>query len=110
MIFKIRNKNTGLFSTGGRYADWKEKGKIWDSRENAQKAIDWHTKDEKAYHDHLIAEYHKECEHVKKHNAKPYNVKSGNMWPKPDKPPRMTRKFVPFYKDAEIVEFDIKEA
>lgn len=66
-IFKIRNKETKLFSTGGRYAKWKEKGKIWDSQESAQKAINWLTRDEKGYHS------------------------------------------VPFYKDAEIVGFDVKE-
>jgi hypothetical protein len=106
-IFKIRNKKTKLFSTGGRYADWNEKGKTWNSRENAQKAIDWHTRDEKAYHDSSIEEYKEECEHVKKHNAKPYNIKSGNMWAIPDDKP--ATRFIPFYKNSEIVEFDIKE-
>jgi hypothetical protein len=83
-------------------------GKTWNSRENAQKAIDWHTKDEKAYHVAEAKEYKEECEHVKKHNEKSYNIKSGNMWTvSPDDKPRMRLNL--FYKDAEIVEFGIKE-
>jgi hypothetical protein len=106
-IFKIRNKKTKLFSTGGRYADWNKKGKTWDSRENAQKAIDWHTRDEKSYYDETLREYKEDCDNVKKHNKKPYNIKSGNIWPMSDDKPSM--RFTPFYKNSEIVEFGIKE-
>lgn len=105
-IYKIRNKKTSLFSTGGRYAKWSEKGKIWDSREAAQKAIDWHTRDARAYYEYSLEEYKKECAHVKKHNAKPNNVKSGNMWPMPEDEPRA--RFISFYKDAEIVAHTLK--
>lgn len=30
-VYKIRNKKTGLFSTGGMDPKWKPKGKIWVS-------------------------------------------------------------------------------
>lgn len=29
-LFKIRDKNTGLFSTGGMYPSWTTKGKTWN--------------------------------------------------------------------------------
>ena len=28
-MFKIRNKNTGQFSSGGAYPRWTKRGKIW---------------------------------------------------------------------------------
>jgi hypothetical protein len=31
-MFKIRNKQTGLFSTGGYSPGWTKKGKVWNSR------------------------------------------------------------------------------
>ena len=105
-VYKIRHKKTGLFSTGGRYAEWKKKGKIWNSKGDAQKAIDWHTRDEKAYHVYTLEEYKKECAHVEKHNAEPHNVKSNNMWPMPVK---SRVRFISFYKDAEIIEFTLEE-
>ena len=77
-IFKIKNKK-GLFSTGGRYAKWSKKGKVWNSKENAQKAIDWYTRDEKSSHDYVIQDYLKDCEQIKKHNTNPYNIKIGNI-------------------------------
>ena len=103
-IFKIRNKRTGKFSTGGRYAEWSEKGKTWDSREHAQQAITWYAHDEKSTHDYYYEEYKKDCERFKKHNAKCKNAK--NKWHMPPKP---SMKYTPFYKNAEIVEFNIKE-
>jgi len=31
-MFKIRNKQTGLFSTGGYRPNWSARGKVWNSR------------------------------------------------------------------------------
>jgi len=28
-LYKIRDKNTGLFSCGGAYPNWSKKGKVW---------------------------------------------------------------------------------
>lgn len=28
-MYKIRNKTTGLFSTGGAYPRWTKRGKVW---------------------------------------------------------------------------------
>ena len=28
-VYKIRNKTTGLFSTGGAWPNWSKKGKLW---------------------------------------------------------------------------------
>lgn len=33
-IYKIRNKETGLFSSGGSYAEWQTAGKTWKSLPN----------------------------------------------------------------------------
>jgi len=104
-IYKIKHKITGLFSTGGRYATWGGKGKIWNTKEDAQKAIDWHKRDEKVYHEYTFEKYWEELDHTRKHNAKPHNVKSNNMWPMPVKP---NMRLIPFYKNAEIVELTIK--
>lgn len=32
VVFKIRSKTTGLFSTGGSYPRWSKKGKTWNMR------------------------------------------------------------------------------
>lgn len=32
ILFLIRNKTTGLYSTGGNYPSWKKNGKVWTSR------------------------------------------------------------------------------
>jgi len=31
-IYKIRNRDTGLFSTGGTYPRWEKVGKVWKAR------------------------------------------------------------------------------
>jgi uncharacterized protein YicC (UPF0701 family) len=42
-------RKNGLFSTGGRYADWKVKGKTWKTAKDAQKAINYHNRDEEVW-------------------------------------------------------------
>lgn len=34
IVYKIRNKTTGLFSGGGAYPRWSKKGKVWTSMGN----------------------------------------------------------------------------
>lgn len=33
-VYKIRNKLTGRFSTGGLYPKWRKTGKVWNSKSN----------------------------------------------------------------------------
>lgn len=76
-VYKIRDKNTGLFSSGhGRRAKWTKKGRTWPSRGSAQVVINCRNKDD---------------EMIKKSRA------------------YFPEAIVDFYKNAEIVEFDLKE-
>lgn len=38
-VYKIRNKETGEFSTGGAVPSWSKNGKVWTAKDNALKHI-----------------------------------------------------------------------
>lgn len=35
-FYRIRHKETGLFSSGGKYPKWNKRGKVWNSLVNLQ--------------------------------------------------------------------------
>jgi hypothetical protein len=39
-IYKIRNKRTGLFSSGGSYPRWTKKGKVWRQLSHVRQHLD----------------------------------------------------------------------
>lgn len=41
MVYKIRRKSDGLFSTGGRCPDFKQGGKVWTSKGSLKRHISY---------------------------------------------------------------------
>lgn len=94
-VYKIRNKNTGLYTEGGRYANnsWNENGKIWFSLKNLLNFFKFYIKDQINYYK--------------------YTIESENIFLKKNKKP--LKEFIYLNKeeylpeDWEIVEFEMTE-
>lgn len=81
-IYKIRNKETGQFSSGSVDPRWEEEGKLWTSINAVL-----------SYYERFLESciYHEEL----------WNKTHNSPWPDPH--------MINFYDNAEIVEYELRE-
>ena len=84
IIFKIRDRSTGLFSTGGTNPTWSHKGKTWLTKGNLMnhltQHVDWHSEENTIPKEWEVVEIEALVEIKKTHDAATYFERSSAKW------------------------------